>query len=107
MRRPLAALLVLAGLATPAAAGPASAIIASATSVEEECAYLLGECRLGKAARDADPGYVEHPSGVVFATTSREAARHVGNAVEAAAAMRLKHAVVPACVAECDALLQE
>jgi hypothetical protein len=103
--RPTALLLVL-GLAAPAAAGPASDAIATATSIEAECAYLMRECRLGKAARDADPRYVEHPSGIVFGTTSAEATLHVGNAVEAAAAMRLKHGAAPACVAECDALLQ-
>jgi hypothetical protein len=100
------ALLLAATLVAPVAAGPASDVIANATSVEAECAYLLRECRLGKAARDADPGYVEHPSGAVFATTSPEGTRHVGNALEAAAAMRLKHDSPPACIAECDALLK-
>lgn len=106
MGRRLAAVLALAGLAGSAVAGPASAFIWNAKSVEEECAYLMRECRLGKAAREAHPGYVEHPSGIVFGTTSPEGTRHVGNAVEAAATMRLKHGAAPACVAECDALLQ-
>ena len=106
MGRGLAAVLVLAGLSEAALVGPAGAIIWNAKSVEEECAYLMRECRLGKAARDAHPGYVEHPTGIVFGTTSPEGTLHIGNAVEAAATMRLKHRVVPACVAECDALLK-
>jgi hypothetical protein len=61
---------------------------------------------LGRAARDADPGYLEHPSGVVFATTSAEASRHIGNAVEASAAMFVKHGFRPACVRACDDLLR-
>lgn len=86
-------------------AGPATEAIMNAPDVAAQCAYLTRECRLGKAARDAHPGWVEHPSGVVVGTTSPEATLHVGNAVEAAAAMRLLHDEVPACVAECDALL--
>lgn len=105
MTRRLPATLLAVGLATAAAAGPASEIVARATSVDDECAYLMRECRLGKAALARPRGWAEHPTGVVVGVTSREATRHVGNAVEAAAAMRVKHRHVPACIAACDALL--
>jgi hypothetical protein len=100
------AILLLVAGATMAVAGPAGDAILAAPTIEAECAYLMRECALGRAARDADPGYVEHPSGVVFATTSAEASRHIGNAVEASAAMLVKHGFKPACVRECDDLLR-
>ena len=68
--------LVFAGAAV-ASAGPAGEAIMAASSIEAECAYLLRECERGRAARAADPGWLEHPSGMVFATTSPEAALHV------------------------------
>ena len=96
-------MLVMAGQAT---AGPASDVIAAAPSIEAECAYLLRECQLWREARDAHPGWVEHPSGVVFSAMPPEMSRHMQNAVEAAAAMRRKHGSRPACVEECSDVLR-
>jgi len=97
--------LVLA-LGGPTLAGPATRIIIEAPTIEAECRYLLDQCVRGRAARAAHRGYVEHPSGVVFATTSPAATLHIGNAVEAAAIMREKHGAPPDCVRQCDDLLR-
>jgi hypothetical protein len=103
-----AALVVLAAAAmvTAAVAGPAGDAILAAPTIEAECAYLMRECELGRAARAVAPGWVEYPPGVGVGTASPEATRHIGNAVEASAAMRVKHGFKPACVRECDDLLQ-
>ena len=106
MRRLTVPVLLVLVAATGAPAGPAGDVIMAAPSLEAECAYLLRECALGRAAREAHPGWVEHPPGVVFGTTSPEATLHIGNAVEAAAAMRVKHGFTPACVRQCDDLLR-
>jgi hypothetical protein len=105
MRLGAATSLLVIG-ATLATAGPAGDAILAAPTIEAECAYLMRECERGRAARAADPGWVEHPPGVVFGTTSPAAALHIGNAVEASAAMLVKHGFKPACVRECDDLLR-
>jgi hypothetical protein len=89
-----------------AAAGPAGDAILAAPTIEAECAYLMRECELGRAAYAVAPGYVEYPPGVVFGTTSPDATLHIGNAVEASAAMLVKHGFKPACVRRCDELLR-
>lgn len=104
--RGAAGVLVGAAMATVVVAGPATRIIAEAPSIAAECDYLLRECALGRALIASRPAWVEHPSGVVLRRTDPAAALHVGNAVEAAAAMRRKHGTAPACVRQCNDLLR-
>ena len=106
MKEPLAALLVVALSAAAARAGEGAAAIVRARTADAECRYLVGECARARAAANRDAMYIEHPTGVVFKTTSPAATHHVLNAIDAAHAMLARHGVLADCVRRCDELLK-